>query len=73
MVLPHTSCGVSVHRGGALMIEGAEGVSVAGCEFVRLGGNAIALSGHAWHTSITHSEIVKIGDSAIVSVHQNCR
>ena len=42
----------SVHRGGAVMIEGAEGTTIEQCEFVRLGGNAVALSGHAWHTTI---------------------
>ena len=49
-------------------MEGAEGVTISGCEFVRLGGNAIALSGHAWHTTIEHTEFVKIGDSAIVTI-----
>lgn len=55
-------------RGGAIVIEGAEGTTIANCSFVRLGGNAIALTGHAWHTTITESEFFKIGDSAIVSV-----
>ena len=41
-----------MHRGGAVMIEGAEGTIIEQCEFVRLGGNAVALSGHAWHTTI---------------------
>ena len=50
------------------MIEGAEGTTITDCFFVRLGGNAIGLSGHAWHTTITRSEFVKIGDSAIVSI-----
>ena len=58
----------SVHRGGAVMIEGAEGTTIEQCEFVRLGGNAVALSGHAWHTTIADSEFFKIGDSAIVTV-----
>ena len=50
------------------MIEGAEGTTIEQCEFVRLGGNAVALSGHAWHTTIASSEFFKIGDSAIVTV-----
>ena len=58
----------SVHRGGAIMLEGSEGATITGCEFIRLGGNAIGISGHVWHTSITSSEFFKIGDSAIVSV-----
>ena len=28
----------SVHRGGAIMIEGSEGATVTGCDFLRLGG-----------------------------------
>lgn len=50
------------------MIEGAEGATVEGCSFIRLGGNAIALSGHAWDTTISGSEFYKIGDSAIITV-----
>ena len=47
----------SVHRGGAIMIEGAEGTTIEQCEFVRLGGNAVALSGHAWHTTIADRSV----------------
>ena len=54
--------------GGSIVIEGAESNTITNCAFIRLGGNAIALSGHAWHTTITQSEFFKIGDSAIVSV-----
>eukprot|EP01043_Picozoa_sp_COSAG02_P076910 COSAG02_NODE_16578_length_1073_cov_1.312115_1_plen_83_part_00 len=50
------------------MIEGAEGSTITNCFFVRLGGNAIGLSGHAWRTTVSDSEFLKIGDSAIVSV-----
>lgn len=58
----------SVHRGGALVLEGTDGVRVDRCSFVRLGGNAVALTGHAWHTTISGSEFFKIGDSAIVTI-----
>lgn len=59
---------VSLLSGGSIVIEGAENNTITDCAFIRLGGNAIALSGHAWHTTITQSEFFKIGDSAIVSV-----
>jgi hypothetical protein len=35
---------------------------------VRLGGNAVGISGHVWDTTISGSEFFKIGDSAIVTV-----
>jgi hypothetical protein len=37
----------SIHRGGALFVEGVEDLAVVGCEFIRLGGNGIFLSGKA--------------------------
>ena len=58
----------SVHRGGAVVMEGTEHVTVHNCSFVRLGGNAIALTGHVWHTTISESEFLLIGDSAIVTI-----
>ena len=35
----------AIHRGGALFIEGSENVTVARCSFIRVGGNAVFLSG----------------------------
>eukprot|EP01051_Picozoa_sp_SAG22_P015732 SAG22_NODE_2100_length_3015_cov_2.342250_4_plen_271_part_00 len=58
----------SVHRGGAVMLEGSEGATIEGCKFVRLGANALGISGHVWDTEISGSEFFKIGDSAIVTV-----
>lgn len=38
---------------GALFVNGAEDLSVEQCSFVRLGGNALFLSGKAWRTRVT--------------------
>lgn len=38
------------------------------CTFIRLGGNALALSGHVWHTTVKENEFNLIGDSAIITV-----
>jgi hypothetical protein len=58
IALQYPGClGISTENGGAIRWDGT------GCKFIRLGGNAIALSGHAWHTTITASEFFKIGNN----------
>lgn len=56
----------SVHRGGALLVQDAENVSVAGCVFDQVGGNGAIFSNHVWRSAITDSEFVRTGDSAII-------
>lgn len=58
----------SISRNGALFVSGAEHVTVESCAFVRVGGNAVFLSGHAFATRITNNEFHLIGDSAIATV-----
>lgn len=51
-----------------MFVEGANGVVIERCSFVRVGGNALFLSGHAWNTTVRTSEFHLIGDSAIATV-----
>lgn len=53
---------------GAVFVDGSEGLHIDGCAFVRVGGNALFLSGHAWHTLVENSEFLLVGDSAIATV-----
>ena len=58
----------SIHRGGALFVENCHDVTVAGCRFLRTGGNALFLSGHAKRSRLARNEFAWIGDSAVVTV-----
>jgi len=58
----------SIHRGGAIFIEGAEDLQIHRCSFLRVGGNALFLSGHVWRTIIRDNEFILVGDSAIATV-----
>ena len=58
----------SIHRGGALFIENARDTTIQDCEFLRTGGNAVMVSGHAKRSLITMNEFGWIGDSAIVTL-----
>ena len=58
----------SIHRGGALFIENACGISIQGCLFLRTGGNALTISGHSKQIHISRNEFAWIGDSAIVTL-----
>ena len=58
----------SVHRGGAIFVEGAEGVLVQNCLFDSPGGNGIFLSNYVRDAVIEGNEFVWVGDNAIVAV-----
>lgn len=58
----------SIHRGGTLFAEGVERLVVDQCRFLRVGGNAVFLSGYSRNTSITRCEMAFVGDSAIATV-----
>ena len=64
----HGGGGITIHRGGALVIEGAVGVTVSDCLFDSVGGHGIVLSDFVRHATIEKSEFRWIGDSAIVSL-----
>ncbi|PZU08250.1 MAG: peptide-binding protein [Sphingomonas sp.] len=56
------------HRGGAILIENAQGVTIADNDLHDLGGNAVVVSGHARGISIRGNHIRDIGASAIAFV-----
>jgi len=58
----------AVHRGGALFVQDAEDVSVAGCLINQPGGNGIVFSNHVWRSNITDTEIVGAGESAVIFI-----
>ena len=55
----------ALQRMGALFLEGTKNVTIDGCIFERLDGNAIMVSGYNRNTTIQRNEFVWIGDSAI--------
>jgi len=57
----------ALHRGGALFIEGAEGLTVDGCHFRRLDGNAVFLSRYTRNVTVSRSEFEWIGDNAMAT------
>ena len=58
----------SIHRNGALFIEGAENVVVDNCLFSNIGGNALFLSNYIRNATVSNNEFVWIGDSAIAAI-----
>lgn len=58
----------SIHRGGAVFLENVVDTQIQDCLFLRTGGNAVMISGHAKQTSIQNNEFAWIGDSAIVTL-----
>ena len=58
----------SIHRGGAVFLDGTEDVSIDAVDIDKAGGNGIFLSNHAWRTTISGSTISHAGDSGIVLV-----
>jgi hypothetical protein len=58
----------STHRGGMVVIEGAESVVLEDCLFDGPGGNGLLLSNYVRNTDIRRNEFVRSGDSSIVSL-----
>jgi len=58
----------SLHRGGAVFLDGTEDVVVQNVTVDQAGGNGIFLSNHAWRTNLTDNTIAHAGDSAILLV-----
>jgi hypothetical protein len=58
--------GYSVHRGGAVEIEGAEDPLIRNVVFDSPGGNGLLLSGYVRGARVEQSEFKWVGDSAIV-------
>ena len=57
----------ALQRMGAIFLEGTEHVTVQGCLFERLDGNAVFLSGYTRDVLIQDNEFVWIGDSAMAA------
>ena len=55
-------------RYAALVLEAAERVTVAGCNFSAVGGNAVLLSNHVWDARLFSNEVGFAGDSGFVLV-----
>ena len=58
----------TVHRGGAVILEGVKESSVNDCHFFHLGGNGLFVSRFARDISITRNEFFSLGSSAILLV-----
>ena len=58
----------SVHRGGALYVEGVDGFLLQNCLFDSPGGNGVFLSNYIRNAVIEGNEFVYSGDSAIVAI-----
>ena len=56
----------SVHRGGAVFMEGTRFTSVSQSTFTRLGGNAVVVSDYNEGVSIVWNEFAWLGESAVV-------
>jgi len=56
-----------MQRTAAIQAEGTVGLTVSGCLFQRLDGNALLLSGYNREAALTYNEFTFIGDSAMVA------
>jgi hypothetical protein len=60
----------SFYPGGAVVAQGTENAVVAGCTFMSIGNNGLAILGYNRDVSVVANEFAYIGDSAILSVGQ---
>ena len=58
----------AVHRGGAVYLEGTEGVLIHACVLTQLGGNAIVLSDYNLLCNISQNEVSWVGENGVVSI-----
>ncbi|MBS1576008.1 MAG: PDZ domain-containing protein [Bacteroidetes bacterium] len=58
----------AIYRGGSVLLDGTENISISDCIFHELGGNAIFLSNYNKNDTITRNHIYNIGASAIAFV-----
>ena len=58
----------SVHRGGAVYLEGTRFTSIKGCTFTQLGGNAVVISDYNEGVDVGWNEFSWLGESAVVIV-----
>ncbi|MEO6188363.1 MAG: PDZ domain-containing protein, partial [Ginsengibacter sp.] len=58
----------TIYRGGAILLDGTENVTISNCTFFALGGNAIFLSNYNKNDVISDNNIYNIGGNAIAFV-----
>ena len=58
----------TIYRGGAILVEGSENVSINNCSFFELGGNAVFVSNYNKNVVIKDNNINNIGGNAIAFV-----
>ncbi len=58
----------TIYRGGAILLDHTEDISIRDCEFFELGGNAIFISGYNNKAAIVDNHIHDIGANAIAFV-----
>ena len=58
----------AIHRGGAILLEGAEDVAIEDCDFDHVGGNAVFLSNYNRRVAVRSSRFFHTGDSAVALV-----
>ena len=58
----------SIHRGGAVFIEGAEDCTVEDCFFDAVGGNGVFINNHNRNIKVSGCKFTEAGDSAICLV-----
>jgi hypothetical protein len=58
----------SIHRGGAVFLDGAEGITFEQCKFDQLDGNAYFLSNYAKNNKVVDCDFWRTGDSAMAAV-----
>eukprot|EP01060_Flectonema_neradi_P034851 TRINITY_DN6248_c0_g1_i1.p1 TRINITY_DN6248_c0_g1~~TRINITY_DN6248_c0_g1_i1.p1 ORF type:complete len:851 (+),score=175.79 TRINITY_DN6248_c0_g1_i1:40-2553(+) len=58
----------AVQRTGSIYVRDSTNVEISGCEFLEVGGNAIAFSNNVTHSKISSNEMWRTGESAVVFV-----
>ena len=58
----------TIHRGGAVFLEGTHNCTIEGCYFDQVGGNALFVNNHNRHIDIKNNIIQEVGDSGICIV-----
>ena len=58
----------SIHRGGAVFLHGALGITLERLVFDQVGGNAVFLSSYARNNSVLNCDFWRIGESAVAAV-----
>ncbi len=58
----------SIHRGGAIYLEGTENCYIEDCNFEQLGGNAVFMSGYNKKNVVRNVRFTQLGESAVCFV-----